>query len=107
MLPPADPAHAVRTVELALATAEELGFAEVVQVSPAEGHRRLDEALADRGMVASGSSLVLAGGTETAVAAPRRGVLVELSELTPEWAADWADVSGIGHTTETAGLVLA
>jgi hypothetical protein len=61
LLPPADPAHAARTVDDALAAAEELDMASVIQVSPAEGHLRLDDALADRGMTASGPSLVLAG----------------------------------------------
>lgn len=106
MLPPADPAHAARTVELALATAEELGFAEVVQVSPAEGHLRLDDDLAGRGMTVSGPSLVLAGPVTAHAVMPVPGVLVELTELTPEWVEDWADVSGIDGTRETAELVL-
>jgi hypothetical protein len=38
LLLPADPAVAVRTVDLALATAEELDFPLLIQVAPAEGH---------------------------------------------------------------------
>jgi hypothetical protein len=45
LLPPADPSAATRTVDLALATAEELDFSTTIQVSPAEGHLRLDAEL--------------------------------------------------------------
>jgi GNAT superfamily N-acetyltransferase len=61
LLPPTDPGHAARTIELALAAAEDLDVSPTIQVSPAEAHRRLDQALEDRGMPASGQSLVLAG----------------------------------------------
>ena len=116
LLPPAEPAHAARTVDLALATAEELGMAPVLQVSPAEGHLLLDDALAQRGMAASGSSLVLAGPAATARAgrtlaapAPEAGAPVRdvrLQALDPGWVDAWAAVSGNGGTTETADLVL-
>jgi GNAT superfamily N-acetyltransferase len=104
MLPPGDPGEAARTVEVALATAEELDFAEVIQVSPAEGHRRLDEALEARGFGRSGASLVLAGVAE-AVGAPA-SMRVQLGELTHEWVEAWAGVSGMQGTAETAELVL-
>lgn len=61
LLPPSDAGHAARSVELALATAEELGFDPVVQVAPAEVHRRLDADLEARSFRLSGSTLVLAG----------------------------------------------
>jgi ribosomal protein S18 acetylase RimI-like enzyme len=61
LLPPADSGSAARTAEVALAVAEELGFEAVVQVSPAEAHLRLDEALEGRGMAFGGRTLVLAG----------------------------------------------
>ena len=61
LLPPPDAGHAARSVELVLATAEELGFDPVVQVAPAEGHRRLDGDLEARGFRRSGPTLVLAG----------------------------------------------
>ncbi|MCW2985068.1 MAG: arginase/agmatinase/formimionoglutamate hydrolase arginase family-like protein, partial [Conexibacter sp.] len=77
LLPPADAAHAARTVELALATADELDFTVAVQVSPAEGHLRLDEVLEARGMTFGGPSLVLAGplgaGSRPGVIASRLG----------------------------------
>jgi N-acetylglutamate synthase len=104
MLPPGNPGEAARTVEVALATAEELGFAEVIQVSPAEGHRRLDEELEARGFGLSGASLVLAGGVEP-VGPPASGA-VQLGELTHEWVTAWAGVSGLEGTAETAELVL-
>jgi GNAT superfamily N-acetyltransferase len=68
LLPPAGPAHAARTVDLALATAEELDIASVIQVSPAEGHLRLDDDLDARGATVSGRSLVLAGPLSDAAA---------------------------------------
>jgi GNAT superfamily N-acetyltransferase len=126
LLPPADPAAAARTVELALATAEELGFAASVQVSPAEGHLRLDEELERRGLAFGGPSLVLAGplrGVPSTPAditihvqdgPPKPGpvasppaVAVHTAALSAEWVEAWADVSGIDGTRETAELVLA
>jgi N-acetylglutamate synthase len=123
--PPADPAAAVWTVDLALATAEELDFPLTIQVSPAEAHQRLDAALEERGMTFEGPSLMLAGPLQApnAVAAditirlgdgpPDPGpvasppaVAVQLSELTDAWVETWATVSGIGGTRETAELVL-
>jgi GNAT superfamily N-acetyltransferase len=74
MLPPAGPAHAARTGDLALATAEELGMPPVIQVAPAEGHTLLDDALAARGMAPSGPSLVLAGPLSARAATRRPGV---------------------------------
>jgi ribosomal protein S18 acetylase RimI-like enzyme len=125
LLPPADTAHALRTLELALATAEELDFTQTVQVSPAESHLRLDEALADRGMSFGGQTLVLAGplgGTPSPAAditirvrdgAPNPGPLasapaiaVELTDLTTDWVDAWGSVSGLEGTHETADLVL-
>jgi GNAT superfamily N-acetyltransferase len=125
LLPPADPAAAARTVDLALATAEELDFTLAVQVSPAEGHRRLDETLQARGMTFGGESLVLAGplrGTPTPAAditiglqagppdpgpvAAAPAIAVELADLTTEWVDVWGAVSGIDGTRETAELVL-
>jgi GNAT superfamily N-acetyltransferase len=125
LLPPADPAAAARTVELALATADELDFARVVQVAPAEGHRLLDRALGDRGMVRDGETLVLAGplrGTVSPAAditirvepgSPEPGpiasppaIAIQLTELTAEWVDAWATVSGIPGAVETADLVL-
>jgi N-acetylglutamate synthase len=105
LLPPADPGHAARTVEFALATAEELGFRETVQVSPAEGHLRLDAVLEDREMTFGGASLVLAGPLGRPVGAVEN-VEVELASLTVEWVTAWAEVGGISGTTETAELVL-
>jgi ribosomal protein S18 acetylase RimI-like enzyme len=116
---------AVQTLELALATAEELDFAAVVQVAPAEGHLRLDEALEARGMTFGGATLVLAGplrGTETPaaditiaveagppepgpVAAPP-AVAVQVTDLTPEWLETWAAVSGLDATRATGEVVL-
>jgi GNAT superfamily N-acetyltransferase len=125
LLPPADTAYAVRTLELALATAEELDFTPTIQVSPAESHLRLDAALEDRGMSFGGASLVLAGplGGSPSPAAditirvhdgvPDPGPLasvpaiaVELADLTSDWVTAWAAVSGIDGTRETADLVL-
>jgi GNAT superfamily N-acetyltransferase len=125
LLPPADPAAAVRTVDLVLATAEELHFSQTIQVSPAEGHQRLDAALDDRGMAVSGSSLVLAGPMRASSAAaaditiqlgegpPDPGpvasppaVAVQLCDLTDAWVETWATVSGIDGTRETAEFVL-
>lgn len=101
LLPPMDSGQAVRTVELALATAEELGFDEVVQVSPAEVHLRLDEALEDRGMAFGGRTLVLAGALRGGV-----GEGVWLSGLDREWVEAWAAVDGSEGREETADLVL-
>jgi ribosomal protein S18 acetylase RimI-like enzyme len=107
LLPPPDPGHAARTVDLALAAAEDLGFAVAVQVSPAESHLRLDDALDARGMTFGGPSLVLAGRPRPAPApAPRTDVTIGLSRLTHEWVAAWASVSGIAGTRETTDLVL-
>jgi GNAT superfamily N-acetyltransferase len=104
MLPPVNSGEAARTVEMALATAEELGFAEVIQVSPAEGHLRLDEELEARGFALSGASLVLAGAVESVDASASVGA--QLGELTQGWVEAWADVSGLEGTQETAELVL-
>jgi GNAT superfamily N-acetyltransferase len=125
LLPPADPVAALESVELALTTAEELDFAQVVQVSPAEGHLRLDEALEARGMAHGGSTLVLAGplkGTETPAAdivisvepgAPEPGpvasppaVGVRVAELSGAWIEAWAAVDGQEGTQQTGELVL-
>ncbi len=125
LLAPSDPAAAARTVDLALAAAEELDFSSTIQVSPAEAHQRLDAALDDRGMALSGSSVMLAGpmGVASAVAAditiqlgegpPDPGpvasppaVAVQLGELTDAWVEAWAAVSGMDGTRETAELVL-
>jgi GNAT superfamily N-acetyltransferase len=125
LLPPTDTAHAVRTLDLALVTAEELDFVQTIQVSPAESHLRLDEALEGRGMSFGGPSLVLAGplgGTPSPPAdisirvtdgtpdpgplASAPAVSVELTDLTTEWVTAWAAVSGIDGTAETADLVL-
>jgi N-acetylglutamate synthase len=105
LLPPADPGHAARTVDLVLATAEELDLPAVVQVAPAEGHLLLDDALAARGMVAGGASFVLAGPLGRP---PGKldGVDVELTVLTHAWVEDWATTSGIAGTGATAELVL-
>jgi N-acetylglutamate synthase len=125
LLPSADPGAAVRSVELALATAEELDFPLCVQVSPAEVHLRLDEELEARGMSFGGPSLVLAGpmgGTPSPAAdvtirlqegpadpgpvATAPAIAVVLSDLTAAWIEAWAGVSGIDGTAETADLVL-
>jgi N-acetylglutamate synthase len=125
LLPPADTAHAVRTLELVLATAEELDFTQTVQVSPAESHLRLDESLEDRGMSFGGASLVLAGpvgGSPSPAAditirvrdgvgdpgpvASAPAISVELTDLTSDWVTAWAAVSGIDGTRESADLVL-
>lgn len=106
LLPPADPAAAVRTLDLALATAEEVDIAPVVQVSPAEHHRGLDEALSAMGAAAGGDSLVLAGPLQAAGDRSSAGIDVTLSPLAREWVEDWATVSGIAGTTATADLVL-
>jgi GNAT superfamily N-acetyltransferase len=125
LLPPGDPAQAARTVDLALATADELDVAQSVQVSPAEGHLLLDEALEARGMTFGGPSLVLAGplAAEPRPAAdmtihigggaPKPGpvasppaLAVQLEDLSSDWVAAWGAVSGIAGTRETADLVL-
>jgi ribosomal protein S18 acetylase RimI-like enzyme len=125
LLPPFDPGHAARTVELALATAEELDFAPVVQVSPAEQHLRLDQALEGRGMTFGGPSLVLAGplrhpaapAAELTIAlqdgppdpgpvAAPPAIAVQVGDLDAAWVAAWAQVSGLDGTRETAELVL-
>lgn len=104
LFPPAESGHAVRTLELALATAEELDFAAVVQVSPAEVHLRLDEALEDRGMSIGGRTLVLAGD----IMPPRSGAAdaVALGALDHDWVEAWAAVAGPDGVEETAELVL-
>jgi ribosomal protein S18 acetylase RimI-like enzyme len=109
LLPPPDSGHAVRTLELALATAEQLDFASVVQVSPAEVHLRLDEALEDRGMTFGGRTLVLVG--EIASRPSRRSYAagagpVALGALDRDWADAWAAVAGPDGVEETAELVL-
>jgi GNAT superfamily N-acetyltransferase len=113
LLPPPDPAHAARTADLALATADELNFPAAVQVSPAESHLRLDETLEARGMAFGGPSLVLAGPWRRdlapsldTTATGRTPATIGLSGLTPEWVDAWASVSGIDGTQETAELVL-
>jgi ribosomal protein S18 acetylase RimI-like enzyme len=125
LLPPADTAHAVRTLDLALATAEDLDFTQTIQVSPAESHLRLDEVLEDRGMTFSSPTLVLVGplgGTASPPAdisvrvtggdptpgplASAPAMAVELGDLTAGWLSAWAAVSGIAGVTETADLVL-
>jgi GNAT superfamily N-acetyltransferase len=125
MLPPADTAAAMRSAELAFATAEELDFPTVVQVSPAEAHLQLDQSLEDRGMALRGRSLVLAGplrGTASPAAditikvqdgpptpgpvASPPSIAVQLTDLTTEWVEAWAAVTGIAGTRETAELVL-
>jgi ribosomal protein S18 acetylase RimI-like enzyme len=103
LLPPADPGRAARTVDVALAMAEELGWAQVVQVAPAEVHGRLDAVLEAQGMVLSGATLVLVGELAGGAARPAG---MELDGLTSEWVAAWAEVSGMGGTRETAELVL-
>jgi N-acetylglutamate synthase len=103
LLPPADSAHATRTVEVALAVAEDLGFAEVVQVSPAEAHLRLDEALEDRGMAFGGRTLVLAGALVVRLGRENE---VRLSELSSEWVEAWAGLGGGDGARATADLVL-
>ncbi len=102
LLPPEDSGHAVRTVELALATAEELGFDPVVQVSPAEVHLRLDEALEDRGMRFGGRTLVLAGPLGRGASVRK----VRLGRLDAAWVQAWAAVAGPEGAAETAELVL-
>jgi GNAT superfamily N-acetyltransferase len=125
LLPPADPAEAARTVDLALATAEELDFSSTIQVSPAEAHQRLDRVLEERGMAVSGSSVMLVGPMRAsrAVAAditiqigdgpPQPGpiasppaVAVQLDDLADAWVETLETVSGIDGTRETADLVL-
>jgi GNAT superfamily N-acetyltransferase len=106
MLPPAEAGVAVRSLELALATAEELDFPLVVQVSPAEVHLALDEALEDRGLVSGGRTLVLTGALRPLEAASA-DVSVELGPLTREWVEAWGQVSGDAEgARRTAELVL-
>jgi GNAT superfamily N-acetyltransferase len=100
LLPPQEPGRAARTVELALATTEELGFDPVVQVSPAEVHRRLDDDLEARGFERSGPTLVLAGPLRPAPSGP--SVTVEVGPLTAEWLDAWA-VTGGGAGVEESG----
>jgi ribosomal protein S18 acetylase RimI-like enzyme len=109
ILPPPDPGHAARTVDVALATAEELDMATTVEVSPAEAHARLDDALASRRMEAAGRSLVLAGRLAPAPAARerRRVPALEVRPLDAEWIEAWAALSGSTGTAATAELVLA
>jgi N-acetylglutamate synthase len=125
LLPPPDTAHAVRTLELALATAEELDFTQTIQVSPAESHLQLDAALEDRGMSFGGATLVLAGPVggspspaaditirvrdgvaEPGPVASPPAISVELTDLSSDWVAAWEHVSGIAGAHETADLVL-
>jgi N-acetylglutamate synthase len=125
LLPPADTAHAIRTLDLALATAEELDFTQTIQVSPAESHLQLDEALEDRGMSFGGPTLVLAGplaGSPSPAAditirvregdpdpgplASAPAISVELTDLTSDWVTAWEHVSGIDGAHDTADLVL-
>jgi GNAT superfamily N-acetyltransferase len=102
MLPPVEAGVAVRTMEMAFATAEELGFPTTVQVSPAEMHLALDEALEDRGLELGGSTLVLTGAL--AVRAP--SLAVELGRLDDGWVEAWAAVAGEVGAEETAAKVL-
>jgi ribosomal protein S18 acetylase RimI-like enzyme len=112
LLPPADDAHARRTLDLALATAAELDVVASVQVSPAEAHLGLDDALAAMGGVSGGASLVIAGPAPGAAApAPSAGgsavpYAIQGGPLTAKWVEAWADVSGLDGTRETAELVL-
>jgi GNAT superfamily N-acetyltransferase len=125
LLPPANPAAAVTSLELALATAEDLGFPRVVQVTPAEAHLRLDEALEGRGMEFGGPTLVLAGPLKAAATrapdvtiAVERGtpdpgpvasvpsVAVQVGALTDEWVEAWSAVSGLEAAQATADDVL-
>jgi ribosomal protein S18 acetylase RimI-like enzyme len=106
ILPPADPGHAARTLDVALATAEELDMSTTIQMSPAEVHLRLDAALASRGMEASGRSLVLAGPMSPARAV-RSLPSLAVRSLDAAWIEAWAAVSGSGGTAPTAERVLA
>ena len=126
LLPPPDSAAAARTAELALATADELGFTAMVQVAPAEAHLPLDEALEARGMTFGGPSLVLAGPLRSPdptvaditiqlgdgpadpgpVASPP-AIAVQVGDLDAGWVEAWETVSGLDGTRETAELVLA
>src|ERR1044071_9874528 len=106
MLPPREAGMAARSVELGFAVAEEAGFPLVVQVSPAEVHRALDEALEDRGLAVGGRTLVLAGALRKEASAT--DVQVELGPLTRDWVDGWAEVTGdAGGAEKTAELVLA
>ena len=102
MLPPVEAGAAVRTMEMAFATAEELGFPSTVQVSPAEVHLSLDEALEDRGLELGGSTLVLAGALSARVPA----VAVDLGRLDDAWVGAWAAVASDVGAQETAAKVL-
>jgi N-acetylglutamate synthase len=110
LLPPPDSAHALRTLDLALATAEEVDIAPVIHVSPAEVHLRLDDALEAQGMTRSGPSLVLAGPLLAATEARRAAVSVSITGLTERWRQAWIHVSGQqddpAGMTSTAELVL-
>jgi ribosomal protein S18 acetylase RimI-like enzyme len=86
---------------MALAVAEELGFDEVVQVSPVEVHLRLDEALEDRGMRFGGRTLVLAGPI-----GGRSVEAVRLGALDQGWVEAWEAVGGGVGVRPTAELVL-
>lgn len=99
LLPPAESGVAVRTVEMALAVAEELEFPLVVQVSPAEVHLALDEALEDRGFAFGGRTLVLGGSllrrrATGSPAAVGTSVAVEIGALSGAWVEAWGEVSG-------------
>jgi GNAT superfamily N-acetyltransferase len=106
LLPPTDPAHAARTIDLALATAEELDVTPTIQVSPAESHRRLDQALEDRGMTTSGHSLVLAGALTAGSGRPSQP---RMGQTPSAWRAiagepmDVADRIGSGDATDIGG----
>lgn len=102
MLPPAETGAAVRSVDMAIAAADELDFPLVVQVSPAEMHLALDEALEDRGMTFGGATVVLAGP----VRARGRVDSVEIGPLTPEWVEAWEEVTGDDGAEAAADLVL-
>jgi ribosomal protein S18 acetylase RimI-like enzyme len=116
LLPPVDSGEAVRTIEMALARAEELGFEEVVQVSPAEVHLQLDQALEDRGMRFGGQTYVLAGPIGAGRAArahlrpsahaPAAAAGVRLGGLEQAWVDAWATVGGGDGAQATADLVL-
>jgi ribosomal protein S18 acetylase RimI-like enzyme len=113
MLPPQRAGEAVRSMEMAFATAEELDFPLVVQVSPAEVQLALDEALEDRGLAIGGRTLVLAGaalrrGRVTTAGATAATVDLELGPLTREWVEAWARISGdVDGKERTAEAVLA
>ncbi|HEY4094740.1 MAG TPA: GNAT family N-acetyltransferase [Baekduia sp.] len=94
LLPPTDPGHAARTLDVALATAEELDVSPIVQVSPAESHLRLDQALDDRGMATLGHSLVLAGRLTAGSGRPARRRRGQTLAATRAIAGDPVEIGG-------------